>query len=81
MQPPGAGQNGVPLQILFGFERVHVKAGQTVMVNLYPSLNDFTQADIDGVRAALPGEYKFTFGVAETAIHGGGYVMHTVVTG
>ena len=30
--PPGAGERGVPLQTLFGFERVHVKAGQTVMV-------------------------------------------------
>lgn len=27
---PGAGQNGVPLQILFGFERVPVPAGQSV---------------------------------------------------
>ena len=25
--PPGAGTSGVPLQTLFGFERVHVKAG------------------------------------------------------
>ena len=79
MQPPGAGQDGVPLQILFGFERVHVKAGQTVTVSLYPSLSDFTQADVDGIRVVLPGEYTFKFGVAETAAHGGGYVTHTVV--
>jgi hypothetical protein len=26
--PPGAGQGGVPLQTLFGFERVHVKKGE-----------------------------------------------------
>lgn len=25
--PPNAGKDGVPLQTLFGFERVHVKAG------------------------------------------------------
>ena len=30
MTPPGAGENGVPLKTLFGFERVHVKAGETV---------------------------------------------------
>ena len=80
LKPPGGGQNGVPLQTLFGFERVHVKAGQTVTVNLYPSLTDFTQTDADGVRAVLPGEYTFQFGVAETAAHGGGYVTDTVVT-
>ncbi len=28
MQPPGAGQNGVPLQYVFGFERVWVPAGK-----------------------------------------------------
>ena len=32
--PPGAGANGVPLQELFGFERVFVPAGQTVTVYL-----------------------------------------------
>jgi pre-mRNA-splicing factor SYF2/beta-D-xylosidase 4 len=32
IKPPGAGTNGVPLQTLFGFERVHVKAGETVQV-------------------------------------------------
>ena len=28
LEPPGAGDKGVPLQTLFAFERVHVKAGQ-----------------------------------------------------
>lgn len=36
LRPPGAGIDGVPLQTLFGFERVHVKAGPTVSVYLYP---------------------------------------------
>merc|ERR1711907_709615 len=29
LTPPGAGTQGIPLKSLFGFERVHVKAGQT----------------------------------------------------
>jgi hypothetical protein len=29
--PPGAGKGGVPLQTLFGFERVHVKSGAVWM--------------------------------------------------
>ena len=29
LTPPGAGQNGVALKTLFGFQRVHVKAGET----------------------------------------------------
>ena len=40
LTPPGAGTGGVPLKQLFGFERVHVKAGQTVSVFLYPTLTD-----------------------------------------
>jgi hypothetical protein len=27
LKPPGAGVDGVPLQQLFGFERIHLKAG------------------------------------------------------
>eukprot|EP01043_Picozoa_sp_COSAG02_P059678 COSAG02_NODE_7649_length_2916_cov_1.289315_2_plen_493_part_01 len=29
ISPPGAGTNGIPLQSLFGFERIHVRAGQS----------------------------------------------------
>ena len=29
---------------LYGFSKVHIKAGETVTVELYPSLADFTQA-------------------------------------
>jgi hypothetical protein len=82
MRPPGAGENGIPLQTLFGFERVHVKAGQTVSVSLFPSLLDFTQADSEGKRYALPGEYQFRFGVgvegwSHTA--GMGYTEHQLI--
>ena len=39
MKPPGAGTGGVPLQTLYGFDRVHVPAGKTVTVELYPSVS------------------------------------------
>merc|ERR1719440_639698 len=34
LKPPGAGKNGIPLQSLFGFERVHVKAGESMQVKI-----------------------------------------------
>jgi hypothetical protein len=71
--PPGAGKDGVPLQTLFGFERVHVKAGETVTVDIYPALTDFTNTQIDGTKAVAPGEWTVKFGVKETSEHGQGY--------
>jgi beta-D-xylosidase 4 len=71
--PPGAGQNGVPLQELFGFERVFVPAGQTVTVFLGAQGVRFTQAGVDGVRRALRGEYRVYFGEKESAARGQGY--------
>ena len=71
--PPGAGVGGVPLQELFGFERVFVPAGQTVTVYLGAQGVRFTQANTDGVRVALPGKYLVRFGVQETASHGMGF--------
>ena len=50
LKPPGAGAGGVPLQTLFAFERVHVRAGQTIAVNLSPSFEDFTLVDAGGGR-------------------------------
>ena len=73
MTPPGAGQNGVPLQTLFGFERVHVKAGESVTVNLYPELTDFAHTQLDGSKMPAAGEWTMKFGVKETAKHGQGY--------
>jgi pre-mRNA-splicing factor SYF2/beta-D-xylosidase 4 len=80
MTPPGAGKGGVPKQTLFGFERVHVKAGQTVSVLLYPDAVDFTQVDSDGTRTVLAGTYMFSFGVKETAKFGMGVATHNVLT-
>ena len=71
--PPGAGQNGVPLQTLFGFERVHVPAGQSVTVNLYPEMTDFATTQLDGSKQPRAGEWTVRFGVQETAQHGQGF--------
>jgi hypothetical protein len=73
MMPPGAGTNGLPLQELFGFERVFVPAGQTVTVYIGAQGVRFTQAGVDGVRRVLPGEYTVRFGVKETFEFGMGY--------
>ena len=69
LQPPGAGTQGVPLQQLFGFERVFVPKGQTVTVYLGAQMSAFTQVRHDGSRLAWPGAYTFHFGVRETATH------------
>lgn len=65
LAPPRAGTNGVPIQTLWGFERVHVEAGETVAVRMYPALTSFTQVDGDGVRNAHSGIYTFRFGTSE----------------
>ncbi|KAH8056252.1 xylan 1,4-beta-xylosidase [Aureococcus anophagefferens] len=64
--PPGAGVDGVTLKELFGFERVHVKAGETKTVYLYPALSKFKTVAEDGALAARPGDYAIEFGIPET---------------
>ena len=78
--PPGAGTNGVPLKQLFGFERVHVPAGQSVNVYLYPEASVFTQVGRAGDRAAIAGEYAVQFGLRETSTLGMGFAEHTLAT-
>eukprot|EP01043_Picozoa_sp_COSAG02_P003828 COSAG02_NODE_96_length_37408_cov_9.762604_24_plen_158_part_00 len=78
--PPNAGKDGAPLQTLFGFERVHVKAGETVQVNLYPELTDFAATMLDGTKQAVAGEWTVKFGVQETAQHGQGYAEVKLTT-
>eukprot|EP00937_MAST-01D_sp_MAST-1D-sp2_P000103 g103.t1 len=73
--PPGAGTNGLPLKSLFGFERVHVKAGGSATVYLYPAMTAFTRTLLDGTRAALAGDWTVSFGVAETQEHGMGFMQ------
>ena len=78
LKPPGGGKDGAPLQQLFGFERVHLKAGESTTVTLYPAHADFAQVGRDGVRRAHAGEYTVAFGVKETVAQGGGHVEHVV---
>jgi len=76
--PPDAGKDGVPLKYLFGFERVHVPRGKTVSVFLYPSLSDFTQVDVSGLRVPVPGDYMVEFGIPETQELGQGFAVHKI---
>jgi hypothetical protein len=76
--PPGAGKDGVELKKLFGFERVHVKAGETVTVSLYPDYLSFTQVTGDGKRIPHEGQYTVEFGVRETLAHGMGFAQKAV---
>ena len=76
LTPPGSGQDGVPLKTLFGFDRVHVKAGETVTVWLYPEMSDLTTVDAMGLRVANPGEYTLSVGIPEVAEHSMGFVEH-----
>jgi pre-mRNA-splicing factor SYF2/beta-D-xylosidase 4 len=80
MIPPGAGKNGVPLKYLFGFERVHVKAGETKTVYLYPALTDFALANRDGTLSATAGKYEVHFGLSETHAAGMGFVQSQSLT-
>ena len=77
--PPGAGTHGLPLKSLFDFERVHVRAGETATVYLYPALSEFAPVmRDDGERHALEGVYRISVGLAETAPLGMGYVTSDV---
>jgi|EP01043_Picozoa_sp_COSAG02_P028769 hypothetical protein len=74
LTPPSAGQNGAPLKSLFAFERVHVPAGETATVQLYPELTDFALVDGSGAKALTAGDWTLEFGVQE----GGGYARRTL---
>lgn len=75
---PGAGTNGLPKQELVGFERVHVKAGESTVVTIQPELSMFSQVDESGKRYPLAGEYKIWFGLESTKSLGMGYAETTV---
>ena len=70
----------MPLQTLFGFERVHVPAGKSATVFLYPSLADLAHTQLDGTKRALAGEWTVKFGVQQTAAHGQGYAEAKLTT-
>ena len=67
------------MKTLFGFERVHVRVGETVSVSLLPALAELAAVAPDGERYALPGEYSVSYGVAETAASGMGYATTSFV--
>lgn len=71
--PPDAGRDGIPLKILFGFQRVHVKAGATETVWLYPFMLDFATVGKNGQFKTHPGEYRVQFGIPETVPFGMGF--------
>merc|ERR1712070_452858 len=75
IESPDAGKDGVPLQSLFGFERVHVKAGETISVFLYPQYSDFMHVDLEGKCSAASGEYKIRFGLKQGTQHGMGFAQ------
>ena len=74
--PPNAGEDGTPLQSLFGFERVHLLPGESVVVELTPTLMDFSAVDAaSGSYIARPGTYVAKFGVEATVAAGGAFVQ------
>ena len=79
LTPPGAGTNGVALQTLFGFERIHLKPGQSKVVYLGAQAQHFTHVLAKGVRVSWPGRYGVHFGVQETlpGPYGMGYAEAT----
>jgi beta-D-xylosidase 4 len=81
ISPPGAGTNNLPLKSLFGFEKVFVKAGQSVTVDLYPQMTELAVTGLGGERSPLAGVYRVSFGLSETADHGQGYTTAELVAG
>ena len=70
--PPAgtAGVGGVPLQALVSFDKVHVKVGQTVDVELDVPADRLAFAGLDGELAVPTGEWQLWVGVrrAETRV-------------
>lgn len=79
IKPPGGGTGGTPVQTLFGFERVSLEPGVSVVVSLYPSLEHFTQVDVGGQRHAVAGKYTAHFGVGGqyAGVDGMAYAEHS----
>lgn len=70
--PPGAGVDGVPLQELFGWARVHVAAGCTQTVTIDAPWSAFSLVDKEGRRGSKAGVWKVRLGVE---MDGGGQGM------
>jgi pre-mRNA-splicing factor SYF2/beta-D-xylosidase 4 len=62
-RPPNAGKDGAPLQTLFDFERVFVKAGEMKEIALHLDEEMLTHVDTSGTRHTVPGVHEVFFGV------------------
>merc|ERR1711865_789849 len=60
--PPNAGEHGAPIQSLIAFDKVHVRAGQTVVTELFVESQHFTLAALTGERSVAKGAWKLWVG-------------------
>jgi beta-glucosidase-like glycosyl hydrolase len=60
--PPNAGEDGAPIQSLIAFDKVHVRAGQTVVTELSIESQHFTLATLPGERSVAKGAWKLWVG-------------------
>lgn len=58
-QPPGAGEQGHPLQVLVDFARVRVRQGGTQPLSFDVRATSLTLTNVDGVREVVTGEWIF----------------------
>jgi beta-glucosidase len=61
--PPQSGLS--PKQVLAGFERVHLNAGETKHVTFYLDPRTLSQVDEKGTRAVIAGNYKVSLGSSQ----------------
>jgi len=64
-KPPQAGQNGDPIQVLLGFERVSLEAGETKTLILDVRASALALADIAGTFAVRAGAWKLFLGCSD----------------
>ena len=66
--PPGAGTAGVPLEQLFGFEKVYLAPGESVVLSFGMTPRDLTLVNEKGVRHAVRGQWRVRVGVGEERV-------------
>jgi hypothetical protein len=66
---PNAGVDGVPLQSLVAFERVHVGVGESVTVTMPITAVSLAHADADGALTSHAGAWTFTVDDAAAVVH------------
>lgn len=65
LEPPGAGTDGTPLQLLAGFQRIHLKAGQTSELTFAVSARHFLLAGESGEPTVRTGPWSIRVGVKD----------------